>query len=90
MSGFLVAPVLARVITTLGIIWKLKRDAEVCGRKSDIAPCTFCARFGLMHRSKQLRLFDHFRDAGEQKMRDCDLAELTRVKRVNFPKAICA
>jgi hypothetical protein len=32
MSGFLVAPVLARVITTLGIIWKLKRDAEVCGR----------------------------------------------------------
>jgi hypothetical protein len=41
----------------------------------------------LMHRSKQLKLFDHF---GEQKMRDCDLAELARVKRVDFPKAICA
>ena len=36
-----------------------------------------------------LKLFDHFRGAGEQKMRDCDLAELARVKRVNFPKAIC-
>jgi hypothetical protein len=47
-------------------------------------------RFGLMHRSKHLKLFDHFRGAGEQKMRDCDLAELARVKRVNFPKAICA
>jgi hypothetical protein len=43
-----------------------------------------------MHRSKQLELFDHFLAAGRQKMRDCDLAELTRVKRVNFPKAICA
>jgi hypothetical protein len=39
---------------------------------------------------QQLRLFDHFVGAGEQKMRDCDLAELARVKRVNFPKAICA
>jgi hypothetical protein len=48
------------------------------------------ARFRLMHRSKQLELFDHFLAAGRQKMRDCDLAELTRVKRVNFPKAICA
>jgi hypothetical protein len=43
-----------------------------------------------MHRSKQLKLFDHFVGAGEQKMRDCDLAELARVKRVDFPKAICA
>src|ERR1700746_2304811 len=24
-------------ITTLGIVWKLKRDPEACGRKSDIA-----------------------------------------------------
>jgi hypothetical protein len=32
-----------------------------------------------MHRSKQLELFDHFVAAGWQKMRDCDLAELTRV-----------
>src|ERR1700730_14877400 len=31
MPGFLVAPVLARVITTLGIVWKLKR----VGRNSD-------------------------------------------------------
>jgi hypothetical protein len=36
--------------------------------------------FGLMHRSKQLKLFDHSFGAGEQKMRDCDLAELARVK----------
>ncbi len=43
-----------------------------------------------MHRSKQPKLFDHLVGAGEQKMRDCDLAELARVKRVNFPKAICA
>jgi len=50
----------------------------------------FRARFRLVHRSKQLRLFDHFVRAGEQKMRDCDLAELTRVERVNFPKAVCA
>jgi len=27
-----------------------------------------------MHRSKELKLFDHFVDAGEEKMRDCDLA----------------
>jgi hypothetical protein len=33
-------------------------------------------RFGPMHRSKQLKLFDHLVGAGEQKMRDCDLAEL--------------
>jgi hypothetical protein len=45
---------------------------------------------GLVHRRKQLELFDHFLAAGRQKMRDCDLAELTRVKIVNFPKAICA
>jgi enoyl-CoA hydratase/carnithine racemase len=25
-----------------------------------------------------------------QKMQDCDLAELARIKRVNFPKAVCA
>jgi len=43
-----------------------------------------------MHRSKQLRLFDHFVRAGEQKMRECDLAELARVERVNVSKAICA
>jgi hypothetical protein len=43
-----------------------------------------------MHRSKHLKLFDYVRSAGEQKMRDCDLAELARVKRVNFPKAIFA
>jgi len=43
-----------------------------------------------MHRSKQLKLFDHFVGAVEQKMRDCDLAEFARVKIVNFPKAICA
>jgi hypothetical protein len=36
---------------------------------------------------QQLRLFDHFVGAGEQKMRDFDLAELARVKRINF---ICA
>jgi hypothetical protein len=50
----------------------------------------FRARFGLRHRSKQLKLFDHFVGAGEQKIRDCDLAGLARVKRVNFSKAICA
>jgi hypothetical protein len=43
-----------------------------------------------MHRNKQLKLFDHVVGAGEQKMRACDLAELARVKRVNFPKAFCA
>ena len=43
-----------------------------------------------MHRNKQLKLFDHVVGAGEQKMRACDLAELARVKRVNFPKAMCA
>jgi hypothetical protein len=29
-----------------------------------------------MHSSKQLELFDHFVGAGEQRMKDCDLAEL--------------
>jgi hypothetical protein len=43
-----------------------------------------------MHRSKQLKSFDHFVGVGEQKMRDCGLAELACVKRVNFLKAICA
>jgi integrase/recombinase XerD len=43
-------------------------------------------RFGLMHRSKQLRLFDHIVGAGEQKMRDCDLAELTRREESKFPE----
>ena len=33
------------------------------------------------------RIVDHLVGAGEQRMRDCDLAELARVKRVNFPKA---
>jgi hypothetical protein len=36
-----------------------------------------------MHRSKQLKLLNHFVGAGEQKMRDRDPAELAR-----FPKAI--
>jgi len=40
-----------------------------------------------MHSNKQLELFDHFVGAGEERMRDCNLAELARVKRVNFPKA---
>jgi hypothetical protein len=43
-----------------------------------------------MHRSKQLKLVDHFVGAGEQKMRDYDLAELAGVTGVNFPKTICA
>jgi hypothetical protein len=43
-----------------------------------------------MHRNKQLKSFDHFVGAGEQKMRARDLAELARVKIVNFPNAICA
>ena len=47
-------------------------------------------QFKLMHRNKQLKLFDHIVGAGEQKMGACDLAELARVKRVNFPKAFCA
>jgi len=46
----------------------------------DPSACRKGASFGLMHRSKQLKLFDHFVGAGEQKMRDCDLAELARVK----------
>jgi len=46
------------------------------------------ARFGLMHRGKQLKLFDHVVGAGEQKMRACDLAELARVKRVKLPESI--
>jgi hypothetical protein len=29
-----------------------------------------------MHRSKQLKSVDHFVGVGEQKKRDCDLAEL--------------
>ena len=36
--------------------------------------------FGLMHRSKQLKLFDHFVGAGEQKMRIVISLELARVK----------
>jgi hypothetical protein len=39
-----------------------------------------------MRRSKQLRLFDHIVGAGEQKMRDCDLAELTRREESKFPE----
>src|SRR5258707_6550915 len=49
-----------------------------------------CATFGLMHRSKQLKLFDRFVGASEQEMRHCELAELARVTGVNSPKAICA
>jgi hypothetical protein len=60
------------------------------GLKSDIAPRPESARFRLKYRSENKLLFDHFVGAGRQKMRDCDLAELTRVKRANFPKAICA
>jgi hypothetical protein len=33
-----------------------------------------------------IKLFVHLVGAGEQKMRDYDLAELVRVKRVNFPE----
>jgi hypothetical protein len=66
------------------------RCAPVNGHSQDRRACLKGARFGLMHRSKHLNLFDHFVGAGEQKMRSCDLAELARVKRVNFPKAICA
>jgi hypothetical protein len=32
----------------------------------------YLGRFGLMHRSKQLKSVDHFVGVGEQKMRDCD------------------
>jgi hypothetical protein len=42
--------------------------------------------FGRHRVRPQQELFNHFVAAGRQKMRD-DLAELTRVKRVNFPKA---
>jgi len=49
------------------------------GLKSDIAPSPKSASKRLMHRSKQLKLFD-FVGAGEQKMPDCDLAEMARVK----------
>jgi hypothetical protein len=41
-------------------------------------------RFGLMHRSKQLKLVDRF--VGEKK--DRELAELAGVTVVNFPKTI--
>ena len=47
-------------------------------------------RFGLMHRSKQLKFFVHFVGAREVKMRDYDFTELARVKRLNSLKAICA
>jgi hypothetical protein len=50
------------------------------GGIADIAALRICASFGLMHRSKQRKLFDHFVGAGEQKMRDRDLAELAGVK----------
>jgi hypothetical protein len=63
---------------------------EIFGVPRFLSFSTQSARSGLMHRSKQLKLFDHVVGAGEQKMRACDLAELARVKRVNFPKAFCA
>src|SRR6202022_3348056 len=44
------------------------------GHRSMQSACLKGARFGPMHRSKQLKLFDHFVGAGEQNMRDCDLA----------------
>jgi hypothetical protein len=43
-----------------------------------------------MRRSKQLKSVDHFVGVGEQKMRDCDLAELGPRDVSKFPKAICA
>jgi hypothetical protein len=45
------------------------------------------ARFGLMHRSKQLKLFDRSVGAGEQEMRHCELAELARVTGVKLPES---
>jgi hypothetical protein len=48
------------------------------------------ARFGLIHRGKQLELFDHFVGAGEQKCMIVISLKLARVKRVGLPKAICA
>ena len=37
--------------------------------------CLKGAKFGLMHRNKQLKLFDRFVGASEQEMRQCELAE---------------
>ena len=45
------------------------RFAPESGHRALQSPCLFRAAFGLMHRSKQLKLFDHFVGAGEQKMR---------------------
>src|SRR6266487_2668334 len=60
------------------------RSTLVNGHSQDRRGCLKGARFGFMHRYKQLKLFDQFVGAGEPKMRACDLAELARVKRVNF------
>jgi hypothetical protein len=49
--------------------------------------CRFRASFGLMHRSKQLKLFDRFVGASEQEMRHCELAELARVTGVKLPES---
>jgi hypothetical protein len=46
--------------------------SEIPGQSGHALPIfqpPVCANFGLMHRSKQLKLFDHFVGAGEQKMR---------------------
>jgi hypothetical protein len=45
------------------------RFALELGHCSTQSACLKGASFGLMHRSKQLKLFDHFVGAGEQKMR---------------------
>jgi hypothetical protein len=44
------------------------------GHVATASACRFRANKRLMHRSKELKLFDHFAGAGEEKMRDCDLA----------------
>jgi hypothetical protein len=76
-----------RIISNPGIASSAPASIDLLSHGSKT---TLCATTRLMHRSKQLELFDHFVGAGEQKMRSCDLAELVRVKRVNFPKAVGA
>jgi hypothetical protein len=66
------------------------RFPSVSDRITKIAGGPLRATFGLMHRSKQLKLFDRFVGASEQEMRHCELAELARVTGVNSPKEICA
>jgi hypothetical protein len=61
-------------------IWHLILEPPLLVQNSRSAKRQYrlSARFQLMHRSKQLRSFDQIVGAGEQKMRDRDLAELTR------------